>query len=142
MTGASYQWINCGNANAIIPNETNQSFTALASGSYAVIVTMNGCIDTSACFSFTSVEIAQNAFGSQIKIYPSPAQDFLFIEGNFQEQISITLTDVSGKQVLSKIENGLTQKYELNTEGLSNGMYLLKIQRANQQVIRKVSIIH
>ena len=142
ITGATYQWINCGNANAIIPTETNQSFTALASGSYAVILTMNGCIDTSACFSFTSVEIAKNAFGSQISIYPSPAQDFLFIEGDFQEQIKITLTDVSGKQVLSKIENGLTRKYELNTEGLSNGMYLLKIQGVNQQVIRKVSIIH
>lgn len=142
LTGVMYQWINCGNANAIIPNETNQSFTALTSGTYAVIITQNGCSDTSACFTFTSVGMAENAFGSQIKIYPSPGKGILIIEGDFQEQINITLTDVSGKQVLSKIEDGLTRKYELNTESLSNGMYLLKIQGANQQVKRKVSIIH
>ncbi|MEI8204062.1 MAG: T9SS type A sorting domain-containing protein [Bacteroidota bacterium] len=47
-TGATYVWINC-NGNAPIPGQTQQSFTATAIDNYAVIVTQNGCPDTSAC---------------------------------------------------------------------------------------------
>ncbi len=86
--------------------------------------------------------MANNTFGNQIIIYPSPAQDFLIIEGDFQEQINITMTDLTGKQILNKTENGLAGKYLLNTESLSNGMYLLKIESATQQVMRKVNVIH
>lgn len=38
------------------------------------------------------------------------------------------MTDITGKLVFNKTENGLAKKYELNTESLSNGMYVLKIQ--------------
>jgi len=37
--GATYQWIDCGNGNAALPGETNQSFTAASNGDYAVIST-------------------------------------------------------------------------------------------------------
>jgi len=47
--GATYQWIDC-NGNAPISGQTFQSFTANSPGSYAVIITQNGCSDTSACY--------------------------------------------------------------------------------------------
>ena len=55
-TGASYTWINC-NGNIPVSGATHQSFTASNPGSYAVIITQNGCSDTSSCFliSVTSV---------------------------------------------------------------------------------------
>ena len=48
-TSATYIWINC-NGNIPVQAETNQSYTASISGSYAVVVTQNGCVDTSNCF--------------------------------------------------------------------------------------------
>ncbi len=48
--GAGYQWVNC-NGYSIISGQVSQSYTATVSGSYAVIVTQNGCSDTSACYS-------------------------------------------------------------------------------------------
>lgn len=51
------------------------------------------------------------------------------------------MTDFTGKQVLNKMEDGLAKKYELNTESLSNGIYLLKIEGSLQQVVKKVNII-
>jgi hypothetical protein len=51
--GAIYQWLDC-NGLTPLSGQTYQSFTATAPGSYAVIVTQNGCSDTSACFSTTS----------------------------------------------------------------------------------------
>ena len=48
-TGAAYVWINC-NGRIPVTGATHQSFTATTQSNYAVIVTQNGCIDTSACF--------------------------------------------------------------------------------------------
>ncbi len=47
-TNAIYQWINC-TTNLPIANANMQSYTPTVSGSYKVIITQNGCIDTSAC---------------------------------------------------------------------------------------------
>ena len=50
-SGAGYVWVDCGNNYTPIAGQTAQSFTATISGSYAVIVTQSGCVDTSACYS-------------------------------------------------------------------------------------------
>ncbi len=47
--GVSYQWLDCEDNFASLIGETNQSYTATTTGSYAVEVTLNGCLDTSAC---------------------------------------------------------------------------------------------
>lgn len=50
IAGATYQWLDCGNANAIIPNAAAQTYTPTVSGSYAVkITTGGGCTATSVC---------------------------------------------------------------------------------------------
>ena len=50
---ATYQWLDCANNNAIIPNATSRSLTAQGcagqSFNYAVVLSKNGCVDTSAC---------------------------------------------------------------------------------------------
>lgn len=53
-TGASYQWIDCNNGNANIPGATNISYTPIASGNYAVVITnSSGCSVTSSCTQIT-----------------------------------------------------------------------------------------
>jgi len=55
QNGALYQWLDCDNGLAVIPGEVNQSFTAGASGNYAVQITLLNCtgggdmVDTSTC---------------------------------------------------------------------------------------------
>lgn len=67
--GATYQWWNC-STNQVIPGETGQSFTANSPGSYAVIVTKNGCSDTSDCLvaTFSGIRDFQTAEKKIIKI--------------------------------------------------------------------------
>ncbi len=55
--GASYQWLDCDNSFAVLPNDTNQSYSPAVSGNYAVIVTQSSCSDTSAC---TAVDICDS----------------------------------------------------------------------------------
>jgi hypothetical protein len=56
--GATYQWLDCDDNNAILNGETNQSYTPAITGNYAVEMTINGCADTSDCFlvDYTGIE--------------------------------------------------------------------------------------
>lgn len=52
--GGNYQWVDCTNSNSAIAGATINSYTPALAGNYAVIVTSaDGCIDTSACITFT-----------------------------------------------------------------------------------------
>jgi hypothetical protein len=52
--GASYQWVDCNNGNTPISGATNQSYTPMMNGDYAVIVSQNGCSATSNCVTITN----------------------------------------------------------------------------------------
>ncbi len=52
-TGATYQWLDCGNTNTVIDGETNRSFTATQSGTYAVQISFNGQTVVSNCIAVT-----------------------------------------------------------------------------------------
>jgi hypothetical protein len=120
----SYQWLDCNNNNAIIPNETSQSFTPTSSGSYACEIS-NGCnVDTSFCTIVTVVGIEEQATQSSLTTYPNPATSKITIT-NIQTPItSIIVLDVTGKTVL--VLN--TNSHEVDVSSLNHGIYFLQIQ--------------
>jgi hypothetical protein len=131
--GATYQWINCFTM-ATINGATSQTYTVPANGDYAVIVTNNGCTDTSACYSVIEVGIIKNDFGNRFLIYPNPSDGNFFIDlGNIYQSIAITLTDDVGKVIQfneSKVSQLLVVKI---TEPA--GIYLLKIDSGDKKAL-------
>lgn len=79
-SGASYQWINCDKCNAPVPGATEQAFSAPGNGNYAVIVIENGCVDTSACFTVTTVGFSESLSHEHIKVFPNPVSEQLTID--------------------------------------------------------------
>jgi uncharacterized repeat protein (TIGR03803 family) len=71
VAGATYQWIDCG-TNTIIPSATNQSYTPTVTGSYAAVVTLNGCTDTAACVSIIITNTKAIHAAAVISAYPNP----------------------------------------------------------------------
>ena len=67
---AAYQWLDCDDAFAPISGESNQSYTPTATGNYAVEITVQGCIDTSACtlIDFTGIDELVNSGKELVKI--------------------------------------------------------------------------
>lgn len=57
QSGATYQWIDCANGMAPIIGETEQDFIFTENGNYAVIIDLNGCVDTSDCVAITGLGI-------------------------------------------------------------------------------------
>jgi len=119
---ASYQWIDC---NTLLPivGDTNQSFTAPSNGSYAVVLTKNGCSDTSACITITNVGIGENVLSSSISIHPNPTSNQLIISSKQVKMDAIKIIDVAGKLVSSKT----LKNNAIDVVDLPKGIYFIQL---------------
>lgn len=120
QAGASYQWVDCNNNNAPIPGEIGQLLISPPIGSYAVIVTLNSCTDTSACVFVLNTGIESSENRESFSVYPNPASDRIRV--TLPAQSIVRITDISGRIVSESIvdADGMT-----SIENLSSGTYLI-----------------
>jgi len=138
-SNAAYQWIDCGNGNAAISGATSQSYTATANGSYAVVITQNGCTDTSSCYTVAGIGIKETPKALDIKLVPNPSKGPFTIDfGTQVSKANIELIDVMGRKVYQTSTSGVSA-IRIDTK-LSTGMYLVKIQANGQSVTRRMVI--
>ena len=134
--GATYQWLDCNNNFAVLPMATNQSFTPAQNGDYAVVVTENSCVDTSACVSVTAIAVNTLADKDAIKVYPNPTQQTIYIDLGEIEAVSIDVYSADGKLVQQELTiQGNLHQIELPKTA---GVYLLKITTSQGNSYHKV----
>lgn len=125
-TNSTFQWLDCNINHAPISGETNASYTATINGSYAVEITENTCVDTSACFTINNVGIKENSFGESISVYPNPTRGKFTIDlGSNYQEVNIRLTDITGKTLYQKMAKE-TSIVTMQT-GDAKGIYILHI---------------
>ncbi len=133
---ASYQWLDCDSSMSIITGETNQSFTALSNGNYAVQVTENGCTDTSACINIFSVGIFDSFNISQLQIFPNPNDGLVTIILENTAITSIQVFNAYGKLVFEEgIINENKYQFEINE---ASGLYIISITSNGTKAAFKV----
>jgi hypothetical protein len=122
----TYQWIKC-NPYLVIAGATAKNYTAFANGQYAVVVTLNGCKDTSDCKSVIGIGIEENYLSRLTKIYPNPTDNLLSIEfDKAVENLSLKITSLTG-QVLYENKYASSKKILLPTGSLAKGIYILNL---------------
>ena len=134
---ATYQWIDCAHNDIPVTGAINQTFIAPSNGNYAVVITQNGCKDTSACVLIQNIGIEANATTNRIAVYPNPNNGHFSIENTNAEKQLIRLYDVNGNLVLEQtILQGINQ---VNASHLAEGVYTLSITgesgRSNHRVL-------
>jgi len=122
LAGATYQWVDCDNGNAAIIGATDQDYMPVASGNYAVQVTVGNCTETSGCVNMTITAIRE-AKQTEIRIYPVPTSSFLTIESD-QLIKQATIYTINGSLVRTYSQNVRT----IDVSELAKGMYLLELQ--------------
>jgi hypothetical protein len=135
---ATYQWIDCTNGNALINGENGQSFTALTNGSYAVIITENGCTDTSTCLAVTVTSAIEYSSGPIVKLYPNPAKETIHITSNEAIE-NITIFDIAGRMVFQEL-NLTTNERIIRIDNFEAGIYFVTVQQGNRSEIIKMII--
>ena len=132
---AIYQWYECGSILTPIPNAIFQSYSVPINGSYAVVINVNGCIDTSVCVNVTTPVVELNDLEEEIVISPNP------ISNHFQIQSKVLISEVliigsDGKLLLQELVNDFNFESSLNS--YSVGMYILKIKTKNKDFFNRV----
>ncbi len=131
---ATYQWLDCDGNFSAINGETNRSFTALSNGNYAVELTENGCIDTSACVTVTSLSVHELENNVSISAYPNPTKESVHVAlDRAIKGVDLILTDITGKEIFNKHFNSLSET-DIVIDG-KKGVYLLTIKTANDQEV-------
>lgn len=127
QAGGTYQWFDC-NIVANISGATSQFYTPTSNGNYGVIINLNGCTDTSSCYSIMNVGVNDESEIAFI-IYPNPAEDFTIINST-EEIISLNITNIQGSMV--EIKSNLNcYSYYLATAHLESGIYVISIETIN-----------
>ena len=123
---ATYQWLDCSDNYAPIVGETNATFTTETSGDYAVEVSIDGCTDTSDCYTITStVNIDDLNAQYGIQLFPNPTTNDLTISLEGIDLVDIVLLDIQGKVLMQKI--GLFNHDRINLSAYVAGTYFVRI---------------
>jgi hypothetical protein len=131
---AEYQWLNCFQNFEKIVDETQNKFTPTLSGSYAVEVAQNGCIDTSECI-LMAIGSVNDRDKPHISVYPNPVSDLLLIATTFNNhEIPYFIYHSNGSLILSgKLIQGNTY---VNMQNVASGVYFLKILDSESKVFK------
>ena len=126
--GVTFQWYNCAE-DTVLTGETNQNFTPTFSADFAVIVTQDGCVDTSACVTITEVGLDQLMVDS-FAMYPNPTET-----GSFAIQVddqikSVSVLDMTGRLV--EVDVNVNEK-TVNVSNLVNGAYIVRVVTETEQ---------
>ncbi len=114
-----YQWINCATGSPI-QGATSNTFVATENGSYAVIITIGACSDTSECH---QVNISGNEYPYNMQgiiISKLPNQNGVSI--HLHEPTDLVIYDISGKEILRA-----RQTSHLTIRNIPKGTYLLYV---------------
>ncbi|MDX2282995.1 MAG: hypothetical protein NW241_02490 [Bacteroidia bacterium] len=135
---ASYRWLNCAENYAPIEGANSQAFTAAANGSYAVELTENGCTDTSACVTMTSVGLDDPGDGiNAIVLSPNPAFGTFILRSPQAAIESLTLYDLRGRRLSAEIR---FDRHEAQVRSGYRGLALVQVQTSQGMWMRKVQL--
>ena len=130
----TFQWVSCDENYSPIAGETDATYTAVNNGSYAVIVTQNGCTDTSACEMVANVGL-EDLNKESLMIFPNPTNGIISISHSSVIR-SIQIFDATGRKMID--ETPEKEKTMIDLGNFSKGAYTIEIGTNNDIIRRKV----
>lgn len=125
QNNASYQWINCSTGNPI-NGATNQSYLVQQNGTYAVVMTLGACTDTSECRTINSVGLEQITLPFEYAMFPNPAQHSILVAGiHAGHPLRFSVYNMQGQVLLSHV---LKEQTPISLSDFAKGIYWVKFE--------------
>lgn len=125
-------------------SQQNPVHTYAALGTYTVVLMVTndcGTDDYERKITVNWISTPEQVLAEQIKVFPNPATDLINVEIPEQlESCQLVLSDLSGKQLQRVEVSGSSKTSSLNIEGLSEGVYILGIEK-DGKVLRNMRIV-
>lgn len=136
--GVTYEWLDCGNNFNAILGETGQMFAPAQTGSYAVVVTENGCSDTSSCFTINNFAQLDEVNWQSVSIYPNPTKGNFTIDlGVLTTDVNVRILDAVGSLVFDKQFKSMV-KTDVELEG-SAGLYFVELTSSQHRYVYRIT---
>ena len=132
---ATFQWVDCGDSFNPIAGETSNQYIATTNGSYAVIITQNGCTDTTSCEIVDNVGLENNQLNNQVSLYPNPTSGKVTLTSLINIEL-IKVYNATGMLVLEK--EPMDKEYSIDLSGMQKGVYLISIESAGRITTKKL----
>ncbi len=99
-------------------------------------------VDKDGSFTYSEVFSIHIPLNVKFSVYPNPAASFiqLQVNTNTRDAVQVTVSDLTGKQLISnsyQVNNGLIK---ISTANLTNGTYLVKLVSGGEQYLQKVVV--
>jgi uncharacterized delta-60 repeat protein len=135
-SNATFQWLLCNGTYSPIPSETNQTYTPTQlAGFYAVEVTQNGCIDTSACYPLILTVLSNSSKIETIELYPNPATNQLTVDNGQLKIGTFTILNTLGQIVFYKQNCNALETIDVS--GFATGIYIVRTNQTSIKFIKQ-----
>lgn len=135
-SASAYQWVNCPSYSPVI-GATTSSFTATNSGSYALIITENGCTDTSACVSVVGLSIQEAQQSEAISISPNPSKGMFNLSLPSEIKGQLEVKSIDGKILYSELIS--STKLTIDLSNYASGLYILNVtDNKGKKIVEKL----
>jgi len=135
-SGMNYQWLDCNNGNSPINGATNQSFTPVVNGDYAVQITNGSCSTTSNCTNVVMLNLDDLSNTLNIKVYPNPTNSILYLKKESIKEFKLKLRNQFGQLLISQFFSESVK--EINLSYLPAGLYYLSITNNEKTFVKKI----
>ena len=139
-SSATYQWLDCNDGWSAIAGATDQTFTPMDNGSYAVIVNDGACIDTSDCYDIVALSSLEPNESNDVIIYPNPSDgEFNIVFASVVNEALVQVFDLSGKLVYA---NEYSDQSTINFSiDVAPGIYYLTLDGVEEKkLVYKIAI--
>jgi hypothetical protein len=117
---------------------TGQSYTVTSNGNYSVIVSQNGCVNTSSCYVFSSVGLEDDLADGKITVSPNPGTGMYKVR--FSEttgDIKLSVTNTLGQEVIKEEYKNVSEiGFDLGNE--DKGIYFLRIDSEERSTFIRI----
>ena len=130
---AEYQWIDC-TTNEPIEGETQHWFNPTVSGSYACVITVGECTDTTECQEVTITGITEHGM-ADITLYPNPTTGIVSIRLTPETctlKPEIHLFDIYGRRL--QIVSVTAETIQFDLSRYATGIYIVKLVNGGKVV--------
>ena len=140
VDNVNYQWLDCSNGDTAIAGATNQTYSPIANGLYAVVASQGNCSDTSVCLLVNQVAVGVDELNitNTILVSPNPTNGDINISlgGANYSVVNARILNAVG-QVISEASFENTTAFDMMIDS-APGVYFVNITADGKTGIIKV----
>ncbi len=138
---ANYQWVNCDSTFLPIPGATSGSYAPSVNGSYAVMVSLNGCQDTSVCYRLDNLDTEELNVAGRFAIYPNPSSDKVHVQLSGSEPLKVRIINSQGLLVYEGVALD-PRVFEFSVSDWPAGFYVLQLTGSGISKVKTFMVHH